>query len=52
MDNVKSYPVSEQQQRTNALVKQILPSKSCQHESVVTPDGHGAYCKWCAETLA
>ena len=24
----------------------------CEHESVTTPDGHGAYCKHCGETLA
>ena len=24
----------------------------CNHESITTPEGHGAYCKHCGETLA
>ena len=26
-------------------------AEPCQHESVTTADGHGAYCKYCGETL-
>jgi hypothetical protein len=25
---------------------------ACEHESVTTPDGNGAYCKHCGETIA
>ena len=27
-------------------------SYACAHESITTPDGHGAYCKYCGETVA
>jgi len=29
-----------------------LDANACRCESVTTPDGHGAYCRYCGETLA
>lgn len=34
------------------LRREYLAGPPCGHESIWTPDGHGAYCRYCGETTA
>jgi hypothetical protein len=42
---------SEIAQLEHAPPRMIEPN-GCQHESVTTPNGSGAFCRFCGETLA
>ena len=44
--------VAEEADDNGHDVEVYTEDRGCPHESITTADGHGAFCKYCGDTLA